>query len=178
MIRIISGKYRHRIIKQPLLTQARPTQDKIKEAVFNSLRFKENKKTFLDLFSGSGSIGIEAISNDFKLVDFVEIDKNNIKIIEDNLKKLEIQNFRIFNENAINFTQNNNFKYDVIYLDPPYNDIKLLNLVLFNIKDQNILNNDGIIIIETRYPNNINIDNFSCFKTKKYGQNFIMFLTK
>ncbi|UUD37117.1 DNA methylase [Mycoplasmopsis californica] len=176
MIRIISGKYRHRLIKQPKLDSARPTQDRVKEVVFNSLRFKENKKLFLDLFAGCGSIGIEAISNGFEKTHFIEIDKNNATIIKQNLTNLQIQNYELFQENATFFLEKCKFKYDVIYLDPPYLETKLLNDVIHQIYTKKLLKNDGILIVETRFEEQINTDGFNKLKTKKFGQNKVLFL--
>lgn len=177
MLRVISGIYRHRLLKEPNTSITRPTQDRIREAIFNNLRFKVNKNAFLDLFAGSGAIGIEAISNGFKDVFMIEQSKEISKIIIENLKSLNIENFNIFVENALNFVEKTKLTFDVIYLDPPYNETNLLDQILQIIYNKKLLQKDGYLIIETRNANALNnLDLFIINKIKNYGKTQIIYL--
>lgn len=178
MIRIISGKHRHRLLEEPNSNNTRPTQDRVRQAVFNSLNFEKSKQCFLDLFAGSGAIGIEAISNGYENVYFVEKDAQICNIIKNNLESIEVDNNLVFNENALSFIENINIEYDVIYLDPPYAMTQLLNEILKIIAQRKLLKEDGALIIETRNWNEIIVpDQFRAYKHKKYGKTELIYLT-
>ena len=184
-MRIISGKFRGKKILEPKNSNTRPLKDLTKESIFNiinhSSKFKINlnKSTILDLFSGVGSFGIECISRGVEKVTFVENYDGVLPILKKNLLKLKsIENYEIITKdiNKKNFFLNINKKFDIIFLDPPYKDKNLKN-ILININDQKILNKNGIIIIH-RHRNE---QDFlpECFKTieeKKYGLSKIIFL--
>lgn len=168
-MRVISGKYRGKKLISPINDNVRPTTDKVKECVFNMLQFDIVGSNFLDLFSGSGAIGIEAISRGAEFVTMVDNSKDSLKVIKHNLSNIE-GNFEILEkdyESAIKFT---NKKYDIVYLDPPYvfNNIdKMLDLLHTN----NVLNLNAIIIYESLYESNkkANNENYILQKSKKYG---------
>ena len=184
-MRIISGNFRGKKILEPKDSNTRPLKDLTKESIFNiinhSSKFKINlnKSTILDLFSGVGSFGIECISRGVEKVTFVENYDGVLPILKKNLLKLKsIENYEIITKdiNKKNFFLNINKKFDIIFLDPPYKDKNLKN-ILININDQKILNKNGIIIIH-RHRNE---QDFlpECFKTieeKKYGLSKIIFL--
>ena len=172
-MKIISGKYKGRVIKGFNVNGTRPTMDRVKESVFAMIQDYIKDSIVLDLYSGSGNLAIEAISNNCKYAYLVDINKQAINIINDNINILKINNCKVINNNAIkslNDFINNNISFDIIFLDPPYNTNeidKTLNIINNNI---NILNNNAIIICETT----INIDytkynNLTIYKTRKYG---------
>ncbi len=169
-MRIISGKYRGRILKNPTDDNiVRPTTDKVKEAIFDSIQFLVHNAKFLDLFAGSGAIGIEAISRGAREVVFVDISRKAIKIIEENLNLIK-ETSRVINsdyKNAISLLKGK--KFNIIFLDPPYaqNDAALiLNLI----NECDILENDGLIIYEHLKNIDINLsEDWEIIKTKLYG---------
>ena len=151
-MRIISGKYKGRILKEHNIEGTRPTMDRIKESLFAMIQTKLPNSICLDLFCGSGSLGIEALSNNAKECYFVD---NNKKIIEI-LKKNTFDIFKI--------------KFDIIFLDPPY-DMHLINKAIAIIEKENLLNENGLIVCEYR-TEEIKA-NYSLYKEKKYGDKYI-----
>ena len=185
-MRIISGSFRGKKILEPKDIITRPLKDLTKESIFNlinhSNKFKINleNSNILDLFSGIGSFGIECLSRGVKKVVFVENYKGVLMILKKNLMNLKsIQNYEIIENDIYNkklFLSLEN-KFDIIFLDPPYKDKNLENLLL-NIKNEKILNKDGIIILH-RHKNEQDIfpKNFKTIEEKKYGISKIVFLS-
>lgn len=179
MLRIISGMYRSRLLKTPSLEITRPTTDRVREAIFGSIHFQVSGATCLDLFAGSGAMGIEAISRGATQVVGAEKNVKAYQIVVENLKQLKIDNYQIFNIDAINLIETKkDIKFDFIFMDPPYNEhelvLKSLNLILKN----QILKNDGTIILET---NNKSFDVPQGFIIKKhvdYGKTSIYYIAQ
>ena len=124
-MRVISGKYKRRLLNTlPGNDVTRPTSDRVKENIFNILSDEIKDANVLDLFAGSGSLGIECLSRGAKNAVFVENNINAAKNIQFNLDNLKIssQNYVIFKQDASNFLKLNslNFKIDFIFIDPPY----------------------------------------------------------
>ncbi len=185
-MRIISGSHRGKKILEPKNTKTRPLKDLTKESIFNvinhSNKFKINLKNsnILDLFSGVGSFGIECLSRGVKKVVFIENYEEVLSILKENLKRLKtINNYEVIKKDIYKsetlFKLDNNF--DLIFLDPPYKDRNLENL-LINIKTEKILNKNGIIIIH-RHKNEHDIlpKNFKVIEERKYGISKIIFLS-
>lgn len=165
---ITAGKLKGRKIIAPDTNLVRPTLSKVRMAVFNVLQsyIDFENATFLDMFGGSGIMGLEALSRGFKEVTVIEKDKKIFQIIKSNYKTLE-QNAQILNLDTLNYKTDKTF--DVIYIDPPY---------YAGIYD-NILNNMPdfkICVIE--HPEDIEIKYYNIFKQKKYGDKLLTFLTK
>lgn len=178
MLRIIAGKYRSRLLKQPSKTTTRPTIDRAREGIFSSIHFEIENKEFLDLFSGSGSFCFEALSRGAKKATCVEKDIDAYKIILENKNNLKEENLLAFNTNAISFLNKNlEKKYDFVYLDPPFLEKELLVKCLDLLTNNAMLNQGGKIIIETDWANfNYENNNFIISKVKKYGKIFIYFI--
>ena len=177
-MRIIAGKYK----RTPLVSLegdiTRPTKDMVKEALFDTLQVLEGE-TFLDLFSGSGAIGIEAISRGCKKVVFNDINKQAIKIIETNLNKINEQ-ARVLNldyEECL--FKLNETPFDYIFLDPPYAFIEY-DKVFELIDKYHLLSKNGIIIAEVRKDIILNeeYNNVILYKEKKYGISKLLYYRK
>jgi 16S rRNA (guanine(966)-N(2))-methyltransferase RsmD len=120
-MRVISGSARGRNLISPN-SSARPTSDKVKEAIFSSLQFDLQNARILDLFAGSGQLGIEALSRGADFSVFCECDRNTVTIILKNLKNCGfMDNSKVHNIDARNFISRCEEKFDIILLDPPYN---------------------------------------------------------
>ncbi|WP_406617576.1 16S rRNA (guanine(966)-N(2))-methyltransferase RsmD [Mycoplasmopsis adleri] len=178
MLRIISGKYRHRQIDQPNTTNTRPTMDRVREAIFSSIHFQIEGKIVLDLFAGSGSFGIEAISNGAMKSVLVDNNGDAINTIKNNLSKLEIHNAEVFQKNAIDFLTNmTGREFNFIFVDPPYAEYDLLNQSLNLILQNGFLAKYGQIIVETDNPDKIILPKGLTYaKEKKYGQVYVLFI--
>ena len=154
-MRIISGKFKGKKILEPNDLNTRPLKDLTKESIFNiikhSNRFNINfeNSEILDLFSGTGSFGIECISRGAKFVTFVENYNGILPILKKNLANLKLaSNYLVIEKNVFNYLNLNEFKkqFDIIFLDPPYKEKELNELLLLFINEK-ILKQDGIIII-------------------------------
>lgn len=174
-MQISRGKYKNRKIESIKSLDTRPTSSKTKEAIFNMIAFNVENANVLDLFAGSGLLGIEAISMYAKHVDFNDKNIDAIKNIEHNLNKLEITNYTLSKLDAFKYLELNKEKiYDIIFLDPPY-DLNIINDLLIMIINLNIIAESGIIIVESSLSEQIlnKYNNFSKVKEKKYGKNKI-----
>lgn len=150
-MRIIAGKYKGRILKVPNTKFTRPTTDKVRETLFNILNNKIdfNKMEVLDIYAGTGSLGLEALSRGAASVDFVEKNVRIYKILQKNIFSIDLYELcKIFKMEAVNFSRMvNHKKYDLIFADPPFfkDDI---HLVVENILKNEFLAAGGLIIIE------------------------------
>ena len=184
-MRIISGYLRGRNISQPKNFLTRPLKDLTKESVFNILKHSNlftvnlEKSEILDLFSGVGSFGLECISRGAKNITFCENYPEAIKILKKNIINLDCkEKTKIITENIFNIKNISYFKnkkFEVIFLDPPYKEKNLTNL-LDDIISLKLLKKNGVIIIhrhkkeEETYPKKFKILNI-----KKYGISKIIF---
>ena len=168
-IKIISGNMRGKIITFDSSKKLRPTLGRIKETLFNWLGNNLRDLKVLDLFGGSGSLAFEANSRG-ATVTIVEKDKAVYKKIKRNIERHNMQKIEVHNSDAINFIRLVKETYDIIFLDPPFEDFKLIESVLIEIKKKT--NKNSFIYIEHDY--NINLD--KCWNVYKSGKsNRIMY---
>lgn len=172
-MRIISGKHRGRVLAEFLAENIRPTSDRAKEALFNILSDKIYSADVLDLFCGSGNLGIEAISRGAKSVTFNDISKDSIKILEKNLLKIN-EKAIIFNYDYQNFLKTTQNTYDIIFIDPPYKfDFGLTSLT--EIAKRKLLKDDGVAIYERDIPFSGEAIGLELFDERKYGKAYLSF---
>lgn len=155
-MRIISGKYRGKKLKEFNLSTTKPTIDRVKEAMFNLVQFDVLDAVVLDLFSGTGSLGIECISRGAKYVYMVDNNKDAINIINQNLKGVD-GDYKVCLQNYKTFLETCNNKFDLIFLDPPYATdygIDAIDYILSN----DLLNIGGTIIFETSIDHPLNLE--------------------
>lgn len=149
----------------------RPTLNRVKETVFNILAFDLVDKSFLDLFAGSGAIGLEALSRGSKSCIFLDNSKEAINVITKNVKKAKFEEkAKIINKDFVTFLENSTETYDVIYLDPPYNK-DLHNIALGRIMDKNLLNKKGIVVVEVAKDDEIElkyVNDLTLYREKKF----------
>lgn len=163
-MRIISGLYKGRKLEGFDINGTRPTMDRIKESIFGIIQNNIKDAIVLDLFAGSGSLGLEALSNGAKEVYLIDNNDIAIKTIKKNSKDME--NTHIIKEDFKKYLEKTNTKFDLVFLDPPYQK-HLINEALELIKKYQILNDNGIIVCE--YEDEV-IDNFyQLLKARKYG---------
>ena len=185
-MRVISGSFRGKKIFEPKDNKTRPLRDLAKESIFNIIEHSNKFNTqlidsnILDLFSGVGSFGIECLSRGSKKVVFVENYSGVLPILKKNLLSLKIvKNYEILEDDIYNdkvLSKLNN-KFDIIFLDPPFKDNKL-NEFLLKLKNFEILNKNGIIIIHRHKDDGDNFsEQFKIVEEKKYGISKISFLT-
>lgn len=175
-MRIVSGTLKGRIIQVPSNFKLRPTTDLAKESLFNILNnlvdFEELK--VLDLFSGTGSLCYEFASRGCPKITGIEKNFKHVSFINSTLKSLGIETVTIKKDDVFEFVSKCNETFDLIFADPPY-DLPDLNKIPNAIFENNILKEDGILIIE--HPKNINFSSHPKFQQQKsYGAvNFSFF---
>ena len=171
-MRIVAGKYRHRLIEYPDdALHIRPTKDRIREALFSSLG-DISHLTVLDLYAGSGAMGLEALSREAKECVFVDNNKIAIKTIKNNIANLGVENYLLLFENdkdALVELENKGYKFDIVILDPPYKSESYIDVIHY-LQDRGLLNSGARIVTECNRP----LD-FSSIKTKnikehRYGE--------
>ena len=175
-MKIISGEFKGRTIKGFDIEGTRPTMDRVKESLFGMIQNYIVDATVLDLFAGSGNLGIESLSNGAKYCYFNDNNKKCTKYIESVVDDLKIKD-RAYITNchynkALKIYLEKNIKFDIIFLDPPYK-LEILNDIVKTIKEYNLLNKKGLIIceIDNLY---LNIDYYEKIKEKKYGSKYIV----
>jgi len=146
-VRVVSGSARGRRLKTPEGYDIRPTTDNVKESLFNIIQFDIEGRRVLDLFAGTGQLGIEALSRGAAAATFVDRDRNAVNIVKENLKTCGFS-ARVLNEEAVGFLKRGE-RFDVIFVDPPY-DANLYEPVLETIKLIDNLTDGGIIVCEAR----------------------------
>ena len=175
-MRIVGGKYRGRVLTEFAGKDIRPTSDQARESLFNILQFKIYGKTFLDLFCGTGAVGIEALSRGAEKVTFNDMDKRSIEVLKKNLSKLKVEEpYCIKNTDALVLLSGAIDKYDYIYIDPPYKTdlgVRALSLVINSLED------DGTVIFEDEKPFSGQIDGLKIVDTRKYGRIHLTFFQK
>ena len=147
-MRVITGKARGRKLKEPEGQNIRPTTSMVKEAIFNIVQFDIEGRRILDLFAGTGQMGIETLSRGAASCDFVDSAKPAIQLVRDNLKACELENGQVFQSDAKSFLQRGE-RYDLIFLDPPY-DFPHIDRIIRDIVQFDILNKNGIMVCETK----------------------------
>lgn len=151
LLRVISGELRGRKLEKLEGMDIRPTLDRVKESLFNMFGVKTFDSSFLDLFAGTGAIGIEAYSRGAAKVVFIDADAKSIQVLKGNLQKLNIlDKVEVYNTdyiNAISKLSADSRSFDIIFMDPPYLKGYEKN-ALNEVSDKNLLSTDGIIVVE------------------------------
>ena len=169
-MRIVGGKYRHRLISFPDdAAHTRPTKDRVREAVFSALGDISGYRV-LDLYAGSGAMGLEALSRGASHATFVDISSLAIKAIKDNVTSLKIpeNEYEIIRNKdvvAVEYFKQRNAQFDLLILDPPYDEGKyeeIVNQLFIN----NSLSEKAIIVMEANRV--INLENIEYQKNKEY----------
>ena len=176
-MRIISGQFKGRKLKTLEGMNTRPTADRVKESLFNILGARIYDAKILDLFAGSGSLGLECLSRGATSCVFVDSSKEAINIVKENVKLCrQEENSKFINKDYIEAMNSLNDKYDIIFVDPPYS--KGIEILVLE-KARDILAKNGIIIVETDQgdipPDEIN--ELVKYDSRKYGRTIISFYT-
>ena len=179
-MRIVAGKNKGNVLKSPKDLSVRPTSEKVREALFDILGTFVEETCFLDLFAGTGAVGIEALSRRAKKVIFIEKEQKCIKIIKDNLEKTEnSQNavvYKIDFLSGLKLLSKKNYLLDYIFLDPPYSR-GLVNISLLEISNLPILRKSGWVIAQHYKKEKVmeNLSNLRLFDQRRYGECYLSF---
>ncbi|MCL6557836.1 MAG: 16S rRNA (guanine(966)-N(2))-methyltransferase RsmD [Firmicutes bacterium] len=179
-MRVIGGLAKRRTLKAPPGRSIRPTAERVKEALFNILAAKIPGARFLDLFAGTGSVGIEALSRGAVQVVFVERSPRALNLIRENLRRTGFSNRALVLAKdallALNLLQRRGETFDVIYIDPPYGkgyELKALSLI----GSSGLLGRGGLVITETDCRDELpgEVQNLKLFRGERYGDTALSF---
>lgn len=179
-LRVISGKARGLKLDAPKNQDVRPTTDRVKESLFNMINSYIMDSNILDLFAGTGSLGIECLSRGAKNCVFVDKSKDSINIVRSNVKKARVENestiLNVDFKDAVKRLSTQNQKFDVIFMDPPYYENMFIEC-LKSIDKFNLLDEDGIIVVEhdTKDLFEDSIGRLNKSREKKYGNTTLTF---
>lgn len=181
-MRIISGLLKGRKLKFIKDKNIRPTKDVVREAIFDTLRgWIENKKV-IEIFAGSGILGIEAISHGAKKVIFIEKEKRAIEVIRENIENLKIEKKCeiIKGDCEYEIEKLENLKYDLVIGDPPYDfPVSKLERIMEKMVKLNILKKNGILVIELEVKKEIPVpEDYEIIKKRRYGKTSLTYLRR
>ncbi|MFT4671010.1 MAG: 16S rRNA (guanine966-N2)-methyltransferase [Pseudohongiellaceae bacterium] len=181
-VRIIGGDLRSRKIEFPTIIGLRPTSDRVRETLFNWIQMDLAGNSCLDLFSGSGALGIESLSRGASFVTFVEENQIAAKSIQENLNRLHLSKGQVICSDALKWIDNQKLpitKYDVVFLDPPFSST-IMASTCQHLDSSSLLNEACKIYIETSIdPNKIIFPRgWRRLKEKKAGQVFFSLFNK
>jgi len=174
-LRVISGSARGRKLSAPDGLDTRPTTDRVKESIFNIISPYMPAANVLDLFAGSGAMGIEALSRASQHAVFVEQSRKALSVIQKNLSDTRLTDrSEVLHTDAFSYLGRANTKFDIIFLDPPYNK-GMLSAAIDIIYENSLLADGGIIVAETELGGEIPDDSgFSLIKQAKYGKTVVL----
>ena len=179
-MRVVSGKARGIVLKTPTGMATRPTADRVKEAIFNIIQFDVPTARVLDLFGGTGQLGIEALSREAKHATFVDEREDACRLIRENLKRTKLEQFgRVIRSDYMAYLRRCTEKYDIIILDPPYAEVFLENSLKM-ITEIDILQSGGIIVTERPLGKELPwvFSGFERSRDYKYGNTLITIYRK
>ena len=182
-VRIIAGEKRGLKLMAPQGEDVtRPTSDRVKESVFGSLQFALRDTSVLDLFAGSGALGIEALSRGAKKCIFVEKDGEALECLKRNIKAANFtaKSTVLYCDYtaALKRLQNNGEKFDFVFLDPPYRD-KLYGFALLQLNELELITDSTILVLEHLYAMKVDIpEGFTVVRSKKIGATGVLFVKR
>ncbi len=177
-MRIIGGKFRSRILADFPGEDVRPTSDRVKESLFNILALKMYNARVLDLFSGSGALGLESLSRGASEVVFNDSAKASVAILKKNVAALKItEGATIYNYDYEVCLKRVSGQFDMIFLDPPYR-FDYGKIALQRIVEYNLLTENGIAVYERDRPFEGEIEGLEKYDERKYGKTYITFFKK
>ena len=179
-MRVITGKARGVVLKTPDGMATRPTTDRVKEAMFNIIQFDIPTARVLDLFGGTGQLGIEALSREAKSAVFVDEREDACRLIRENLKRTKLEQYgKVIRADYMTYLRSCREKFDIILLDPPYAEVFLENSLKM-ITQIDILQTGGIIVTERPIGKELpwEFSGYSRSKDYKYGRTLITIYKK
>lgn len=176
-LKILGGKFGGRLLKTVKTEKTRPTTSLIRKAVFDILQPLIQDALFLDLFAGSGAIGIEALSRGAKLAVFVDSERQAIECIQGNLKLLDIsQSAKVIHSDALKAVEKLGQEFDIIYVDPPYHKRELYVALIHRFDQGGLLKKGGVLFMETKAPSpleGVELHHLKAKNPRRYGDSLL-----
>lgn len=179
-MRIISGIAKGRKLLSPVGSNTRPTLDRIKESIFNILQDKPYDSIVIDVFSGTGSLGLEAASRGAEKCYLVDKNDDTYSILQKNVENLKFgstcETLKMDSYEALSYLSNKHVKFDIIFIDPPYNK-NMIPLAVEIISKKRLLNNNGVIVtkIDSKEIIYNGFEDIFLYDNRKYGNTIICF---
>ena len=179
-MRIIGGKYRSRVLAEFAGDDVRPTSDRAKESLFNILALKLHGARVLDLFAGSGALGLESLSRGAKEIVFNDCSKESLAIVKKNLESLKIgvgEEAKLSGSDYLVCLEGLRGQFDIVFIDPPYRfdfGVKALE----KIAQRGILSENGIAVYERDRPFEGEVAGLEKYDERKYGKTYITFFRR
>ena len=180
-MRVIGGKYRSRVLSEFAGDNVRPTSDRAREALFNILSLKIYGARVLDLFAGSGALGIESLSRGAKEAIFNDFSKDSVAIVKKNLTTLKIaingEEAKVMQSDYLACLEMTRGQFDLIFIDPPYR-FDYGEKALKKIAQKGLLSENGIAIYERDIPFDGEIEGLEKYDERKYGKAYLTFFKR
>lgn len=176
-MRIIGGKYRSRVLASFDGEAVRPTSDRTKESLFNILALRFPGARVLDLFSGSGALGLESLSRGAREVVFNDKSKDSVAILKKNMKTLKIEDgkeAKVYNLDADVYLDYAKEPFDIIFIDPPY-ALDVGVRAVEKIAKKSLLSENGVLVFERDKPFEGEVDGLEKYDERKYGKAILTF---
>ncbi|MDA9148704.1 16S rRNA (guanine(966)-N(2))-methyltransferase RsmD [Alphaproteobacteria bacterium] len=184
-MRVIGGKFKGLKLMPPNDLGIRPTSDRLKEALFSILESKKyniniNNSSVIDICSGTGALGIEALSRGANKIYFIDQETKSIQIIQKNISKLKINNedkifIKVIKDKSTKALKKINHVFDIVLIDPPYKT-KIIEETLQDLKNYNLIKTHSYIFAESSNAEIIDFNGYELLDTKKYGKSKLTIL--
>lgn len=176
-MRIIGGKYRSRVLTEFAGEDVRPTSDRAREALFNILSFTVRGARVLDLFAGSGALGLESLSRGAKEAVFNDASKASIAILKKNITTLKEENVRIYNYDFSMCLDAVQGQFDIVFIDPPYKQ-EYGAQALKQIAERGLLTESGVAVYERDRPFDGEVAGLKKYDERRYGKAYFTFFCR
>jgi 16S rRNA (guanine966-N2)-methyltransferase len=176
-MRIIGGKHRSRVLTEFAGEDVRPTSDRAREALFNILSFTVRGARVLDLFAGSGALGLESLSRGAKEAVFNDASKASIAILKKNITTLKEENVRIYNYDFSVCLDAVQGQFDIVFIDPPYKQ-EYGAQALKKIAERGLLTESGVAVYERDRPFDGEVAGLKKYDERRYGKAYFTFFCR
>jgi len=176
-VRVIAGKFRSRVLARFEGEDIRPTSDRVKESLFGILSPVIRDSRVLDLFCGSGSLGIEAISRGAKSAVFNDYSRESVAVLRKNLSALKITEAEVYSYDYKQLLYSVGGRFDIIFCDPPYK-ADYADGILKAVEERGLLSDNGVIVYEREAPVECHSPYFFVSDVRKYGRTVLTFIKK
>lgn len=176
-VRILGGKFKGKLLPVLNVEGLRPTPSRVRETIFSWIKDSLGNAKVLDLFAGSGALGLEAYSRGAKDVTLVELDKDNSSNLKEIAKSMSYDEIHVINDDALHFLDNVSSTFNIVFIDPPYK-LDIYEKVLEKLLDKNLIDDDSLIYVEMRNGSNKIVPGYEIIREENAGQSKFSLWTK
>lgn len=176
-VRILGGKFKGKLLPVLDVEGLRPTTSRVRETIFSWIKDSLGNAKVLDLFAGSGALGLEAYSRGAKDVTLVELDKDNSSNLKEIAKSMSYDEIHVINDDALHFLDNVSSTFNIVFIDPPYK-LDIYEKVLEKLLDKNLIDDDSLIYVEMRNGSNKIVPGYEIIREENAGQSKYSLWTK